>query len=63
MDITYCNDTCLIGKAARETFLDANNSVFDAVIDFRYFTKNCYLTCPHKAAHCKAKQVVQDAGI
>jgi hypothetical protein len=53
MDITYCNDKCQIGKAAREVFLDINNSAYDAAIDFNFFTDNCYRTCPYKAEHCK----------
>ena len=32
MDITYCNDECSIGIAAREKFLDLNNSAYDAAM-------------------------------
>lgn len=53
MDITYCNEKCTIGIAARDEFLDINNSVFDAAIAFRFFTKNCFKTCPHRAEHEK----------
>ena len=40
MDITYCNNECSIGIAAREKFLALNNSAYDAAIDFRFFTDN-----------------------
>lgn len=51
MDITYCNDQCPIGRAAREEFLKTNNSAFDAAFDFRHFTKNCFKACPFKDKH------------
>jgi hypothetical protein len=51
MDITYCNDTCTVGQAARDDFLASNNSAYDAAMDFRFFVKNCFLTCPHKNEH------------
>lgn len=51
MDITYCNDSCPIGKAARELFLDFNNSAFDAAFDFRHFADNCFKVCPLKDKH------------
>jgi hypothetical protein len=53
MDITYCNGKCPIGQAARDRFLDENNSAFDAATDFRFFTDNCYKTCPYKSEHIK----------
>jgi hypothetical protein len=53
MDITYCNEKCPIGIAARDEFLELNNSAFDAAIDFGIFTENCFKTCPHRAAHDK----------
>lgn len=53
MDITFCNNECSIGKAARDKFLDMNNSAYDAAIDFWAFTDNCFKTCPHKAEHAK----------
>lgn len=56
MDITYCNNECSIGIAAREKFLDLNNSAYDAAMDFRFFTDNCFKTCPYKAIHLKREQ-------
>ena len=53
MDITYCNDHCPIGQAAREEFLSINNSAFDAAFDFRHFTENCFKTCHLKSKHVK----------
>lgn len=61
MDITYCNDECSIGRAARDEFLAINNSAFDAAFDFRRFVNNCVKTCPHKDAHalqCKCEEDV-----
>lgn len=45
MDITYCCESCSIGKAASEKFLASNNSAFDAAIDFQYFVEDCYKSC------------------
>lgn len=56
MDITYCNNECTIGIAAREKFLDLNNSAYDAAIDFWAFTDNCFKTCPHKAEHLQREK-------
>jgi hypothetical protein len=53
MDITYCNDQCLIGQKARDKFLAENNSAFDAAIDFQIFASKCFETCPNKAIHNK----------
>ena len=47
MNGTYC-ELCKIGKAAKDVFLDVNNSPFDAVTDFICFTENCFKTCPYK---------------
>ena len=49
MNSTYCNDVCPIGKAAKAVFLDLNNSVYDAVFDFKNFTANCKKQCPFKS--------------
>ena len=54
MNSTYCNDVCPIGKAAKEVFLDLNNSAYDAVFDFNYFVDNCQNRCPFK----HSKQVI-----
>jgi hypothetical protein len=56
MDITYCNDVCPIGKAARDKFLEINNSAFDAATDFRFFTDSCYKACQFKDEHQKREQ-------
>ena len=63
MDITYCNYECPIGKAARDEFLNLNNSAYDAAMDFRFFTDNCFKTCPHKAIHLKREQEAADENI
>jgi N-acetyl-gamma-glutamylphosphate reductase len=51
MDISYCYEQCSIGKEAAEKFLHFNNSAFDAATDFRFFTDNCFKTCPYKDKH------------
>ena len=51
MDISYCNDKCKIGIAAKDLFLNSNNSAFDAATDFRMFTENCFKTCIFKLEH------------
>lgn len=56
MDITYCNDICPIGRAARDEFLNLNNSAFDAAMDFRHFTDNCFKNCLYKSEHFKKEQ-------
>lgn len=56
MDIEYCHDKCAIGKAASATFLEQNNSAFDAAVDFRVFTENCFSTCIFKLEHMIAEQ-------
>ena len=55
MSITYCNEGCPIGKAAKEVFLNLNNSVYDAVFDFNCFVDNCYSRCPFKRNLNKAE--------
>lgn len=56
MDISYCNEVCPIGKAARDKFLDINNSALDAATDFRFFTDNCFKACQFKSEHLKREQ-------
>jgi hypothetical protein len=51
MNIVYCNDTCPIGRAARDYFLKVNNSAFGAAFDFQSFTKNCFNACPFYDKH------------
>lgn len=58
VDITYCNHKCDIGIAAREEFLAKNNSVFDAIIDFDYFTAECSKTCTYQIEHNLNKETV-----
>lgn len=53
MNIVYCNEICTIGSAARNKFLEVNNSALDAAMDFRFFIDNCFETCPHKDEHVK----------
>jgi hypothetical protein len=55
MNSTYCNENCPIGRAAKEVFLDLNNSAYDAVFDFKYFVDNCYNRCPFKHIHNKSE--------
>lgn len=52
MDIGYCDKICMIGKKASEDFLLKNNSAYDAALDFIFFTKECFKTCPYKDKHC-----------
>ena len=53
LNIEYCNHQCQKGIEARNKFLDKNNSVFDAAIDFWAFTDGCFKTCPYKDKHTK----------
>ena len=55
LDITYCFEKCQKGKVESEKFLSINNSVFDAAIDFQFFTEECFKTCPYKQAHVNNK--------
>lgn len=48
LNITYCYEQCPVGRAASEEFLNTNNSVFGAAMEFQYFTENCFNTCPNK---------------
>jgi hypothetical protein len=59
LDITYCNNNCTIGIAARDKFLAQNNSVFDAAFDFNCFVENCFKSCPHKEAHMKQEEIAE----
>ena len=54
-DIKYCYEHCSIGKEASSKYLELNSSVFDAAIDFQYFTENCFKICPYKQAHINKK--------
>lgn len=53
MDLEYCYKKCLKGKTASTRFLEKNNSVYDAAIDFWAFTDECFKTCPYKDEHKK----------
>ena len=55
MDITYCNDICAIGQAARDKFIEESNSAFDAVFDFKSFVVKCSQNCPYKVAQGETK--------
>jgi hypothetical protein len=56
MDIKYCMHECPIGCAKSEELLTKNNSVFDAVSDFRLFVEKCFETCLHKDKHVEEKK-------
>ena len=56
MDINYCDTTCPIGIKTSTDFLNKSNSAFDAVIDFKIFTEECFKTCPYKENHTKEKK-------
>ena len=51
LNLTFCNNECSKGQAAKEQFLANNNSAFDAIIDFWHFTDECFNTCPYKEQH------------
>ena len=53
MNISYCDKICPLGSKKSEEFLDKNNSVFDAAIDFTYFVEECFKTCPYREYHIK----------
>lgn len=42
---SYCFEVCPKGKEMKDYLLDNNNSVYDAVIDFKLFEKECVKTC------------------
>jgi hypothetical protein len=48
LDISYCYEKCLLGRAKAEDFIYKNNSVFDAATDFRFFVESCLESCPFK---------------
>lgn len=54
MNIEYCDKQCPIGIAARNKFLDENNSAYDAAIEFHFFTDNCFKTCVQKEFHSQS---------
>lgn len=41
----YCFEVCPKGKEMKNYLLDNNNSVYDAVVDFKLFEKECAKTC------------------
>lgn len=45
VDYLYCSDTCPIGKAKKEQFLEENNSAYDAAFDMIHFVQECTKTC------------------
>ena len=55
MNIEYCNNECQIGVAAKNLFLNLNNSAFDAVFDFQHFAENCFKVCPFKGVRKEFK--------
>ena len=54
MNIKYCGEKCKIGMQKSKDFLAENNSIFDAVLDFTWFTEECFKTCPYKTEHIEA---------
>ena len=46
-DISFCGESCEIGKAAKNKYLNDSESVFDAVYDFWYFVDECKATCKY----------------
>lgn len=48
VDFKYCNQKCSVGKEASKKYLDESEAVSDAAIDFWYFIKECFKTCPYK---------------
>ena len=56
MNSDYCLEACSIGKAASNIFLELNNSVSDAAIDFDCFVENCFKECPFKYKHIEPKK-------
>ena len=48
MNFKYCYQTCSKGKETSEKFLSENESVYDAAMDFQYFTDKCFETCQYK---------------
>ncbi len=53
MDTKYCCEQCEKGQKFVKRAIRACESVFDAVLDFSYFIKECFETCPHKEFHKK----------
>ena len=41
----YCFEVCPKGREMKDYLLDNNNSVYDAVVDFKLFEKECVKTC------------------
>ena len=56
MNIKYCNNKCTKGIEMRNKFLDAQNSAYDAALDFEWFAKKCFETCPYKDKHTEEKK-------
>ena len=44
----YCYTNCPKGKKMKEHLLDTNDSVYDAVEDFKMFLEECNRTCTLK---------------
>lgn len=44
----YCSTICPKGKKMKEHLLDTNDSVYDAVEDFKVFLNECNRTCTLK---------------
>lgn len=49
-ELNYCFNKCAKGKEKARVFLDINDSVFDAVEDFKIFIEECKKTCDKEKA-------------
>lgn len=48
----FCITDCPLGIEKSKEFLNKNNSVYDAVIDMRFFVEECIKTCPYRDRNC-----------
>ena len=44
----HCIDKCPAGQQKYKDLLEAYNSIYEAVIRFRFFVEDCSKTCPYK---------------
>jgi hypothetical protein len=44
----HCIDKCPVGQQKYKDLLEAYNSIYEAVIRFRFFVEDCSKTCPYK---------------
>ena len=53
MNAFYCYKKCPVGIEAQKKFLEDNESVFDAILEFKVFADGCFENCPYKEEHDK----------